>query len=321
VRKAPGGRRGKGRGREGRGTRGWKLPEQKAPTMSVSRGLPFPDRMIVRLTAEANATVTDIDTYQDLVVSGNSAFDPFAALGSAQPMFYDTLAALYDRYRVLGSQVRCNAQITSGATQCPMAGIVGPADQSTGLPDYAAHSSLPYVRRNMTTALGTQKWLVSRRLSSAKIQGLSSVEYSDNESALISANPADGWYWHIAYLSNQSTSTLAANVTIIWTADVEFYDRQAQGLSLFTCMQRNAELRKEYLALKEKTPNRDGRIAKKKPLDDLKEYVEACGEWSQVLKMEAMRVQPLPWSGNSPAGLGLELKTPPNTPAQRGSKK
>jgi hypothetical protein len=215
----------------------------------------------------------------------------------------------------LGSQVRCNCQMSASSSR-PIAGLVGPADQSTGLPDYGAHSSLPYVRRTMLTSQGTQKWLVSRRLSSAKIQGLSSVEYSDNESALISANPADGWYWHIAFVSNQSSSTEAANATIVWTADVEFYDRQAAGLSLFTCMQRNAALRQEYLALKEKTPNRDGRIAKKKPLDDLKEYVDSCSEWSQVLKSEAVRVKPGVMSLDT-----LEQKAPPNTPVLRGSRK
>lgn len=72
----------------------------------VPVGLGFPKKMM--MTHKYSQTVSLTSTggiYNNLTFNCNGLYDPDAAAGGHQPLYFDQMAAIYDHYTVIGSKI------------------------------------------------------------------------------------------------------------------------------------------------------------------------------------------------------------------------
>jgi hypothetical protein len=70
--------------------------------------------------------------------------------------------------------------------------------------------------------------------STAHVTGRKSVEGSDSLQALVSADPAEVWYWASYFVSGDAYSGVNLEIHYTLEQDVEFFDRLTLSHSLFT---------------------------------------------------------------------------------------
>lgn len=250
-------------------------------TLMKSPGLPFADRLKCRLTVSQVVSITDPDSFTDVILSGNSPFDPFAGLGSAQPAYYDQLAALYGCVVVHASHVSFNLMDTQSAVlsrqfRCGIA----PRDLSTAFSTASdLLSQARAIRRDVNMAGG--EVTVRNSAKTVQILGLRDVyECQAASTAAVScvlptdANPSSEWFWHLTAQTPVVGTDISIQMDIRVSYDCEFFDRLAVGLSLERMLSLRAR-REEYLGLKAKTPDKSGRIPKPVSVSALKSYVES----------------------------------------------
>jgi hypothetical protein len=220
--------------------------------------------------------ITDPDTFQDNVVSGNSVFDPLTGLGSDQPAYFDSLASLWGRYRVLRSRMVCkllNLQ-GQGANSTNYRVVICPRTATTvfsNIEDMMVAATAKWKVLDPTSAGNT----LMNSYSTSQAFGLGDVEKtSESVSALVTANPTSEWFWHFAAQTDQAGTSLSVTIAFELYYEVEFFARVASGETLISVLTRMQERREEYLKLKAMTPKKDGRIPPKDPYDDLRAYVE-----------------------------------------------
>lgn len=207
--------------------------------------LPFPDRMRCLLTYDegvqllSSTAVTVRYTF-----SMNSLFDPNVTGTGAQPVFFDQLSTLYNRYRVYGSaiDVKClsyNSVSTASPNPaevvlCPSA--VAASGGSLSTQDWAAQPRA--IRKFCTTNIPLPTLRAAHSIS--EVLGVKDVEGADRLQALVSASPSEGAFWNIVANSvTSATADLQVHVKIVY--DVEFYDRQVPALSLMQRQWRRLE--------------------------------------------------------------------------------
>jgi hypothetical protein len=261
-------------------------PGERAPTTTVSRGLPYKDRHVCVLSAEADVTITDPDTYSDTIISGNSANDPFIGFGSAQPVFYDQLGGLYNRYRVIASRVEVTLTNVggSGANVNSVTVAVCPTAGNGAFSNLADIMAQPWVRYKTCNPEIMNPKVFSVRMCTEHIEG-DTVRVNNSLGALTTANPSEEWYWHIGAQSKVTGTSISVALKIKWIGEVEFYARATQAQSLEERLKQQRLAREAYLVLKSKTPGGTGRLPKKEPLFELKEYVESLPTddgWDEV---------------------------------------
>jgi len=162
-------------------------------------------------------------------LSGNNCKDPGGSLTATSPPGFQYLAALYDRYRVIGS--KCHVEFSCGtdtkdtsssAFNCY--GTLLPCNSNTAWGSYSDAASQPYAKSEIFTTQ-TPKRLASG-MSSALILGQKDVLGPDRLQSFVSTGPSDEWFWSIVVQSviNMATANdihLSATVTY----DIEFFDR------------------------------------------------------------------------------------------------
>lgn len=162
-------------------------------------------------------------------VSGNSAFDPLASSGTNQPVGFDYWAAMYERYRVIGSRCRVVATLVGTAVGGGVAGaaslttVLYPSNATGSLVSMSDAISQPLSKN--TDATSAQRGVLQSAISTAKITGIKDVEGADQLQATIGSNPANEWYWNIGHETGAAYADTSVNIDICITYDVEFYDR------------------------------------------------------------------------------------------------
>lgn len=268
------------KGRKAKGRKG-------GATLMKSPGLPFADRFRCRLTITQVISIADPDTFTDVVVSGNSVYDPLASISAAQPPFYDTLALLYGNVVVHASHIKFSLMDTQSSVlsrqfRCG----IGPRDT---IVDYSTASDLlsnPLcVHRDVNMAGGEP--VIQNSIKTTKILGLKDVFQTQALStAAVScvhptdANPSSEWFWHTAVMTPVVGTNINIQLDMTVSYDCEFFDRQAAAVSFERMLSLRAR-REEYLGLKAKTPGKTGRVPRPTSVSPLKTYVEslsACVE-------------------------------------------
>lgn len=159
--------------------------------------------------------------------SGNGLFDPNVTGTGSQPINFDTLSIVYLRYRCYGSA--CRVQIGTGTfidlALFPANATVTVTQEEASAQQYAksAYWCLPLgsgATPNISSSIGSQK-LLGRNVAG-----------SDAAQALVTAQPAEQWYWTIVGSASDRSTAINATLAVTITYDVEFFDREAQGLSL-----------------------------------------------------------------------------------------
>jgi hypothetical protein len=198
------------------------------PTLQFARSGAFvPSRTRVSLRFAISQTAAASGTYAQLSVSGNNCFDPGLSLSSGQCVGFDYWASMYERYRVIGSSIHVQSmmQINAAGGGLEVAGTVCvfPATATASLASMNDAQAQPYAKTKDTTA-ATQSSIRSV-MKTSTICGIKNMEGADQLQALISAGPANEWFWNIGIISGAAYTNYFTDLDFIVTYDVEFFDR------------------------------------------------------------------------------------------------
>jgi hypothetical protein len=162
-------------------------------------------------------------SYQALIqFRGNGMYDPEYAVGGGQPMGYDQITALYNKYKVKSCGIKITL-VNAGTSPCyvsvyPVAMTTsGTAPPSGGL---EVDSEMRYSKRAVLTSASAKGTVVLRNyMTTKKICG---EHYLDDVFEAQSNNlPTTQWFWNIAILTTSGASDMnvAFNVELDYDAD------------------------------------------------------------------------------------------------------
>lgn len=166
------------------------------------------------------------------VFRGNSGFDPDVTGTGQQPVWWDDYSLFYSRYRVISS--RCTAQFVYN-TNSGVGAWIGITPRHLATLPAAGLAGCAATPENVTGAMNgnTPGRTLTNVCNTADFLGYKSgMMGSDDLAALVTANPAHQWYWHVyAQCADGSTSlVIEALVTIDY--DLHFFDRVDGAIDL-----------------------------------------------------------------------------------------
>lgn len=147
---------------------------------------------------------------------GNNLFDPDSQAGGQQPVGFDQLSALYDRYKV----VNCTLELTGfPSANCIIAFY--PSTSSTPLTtiqDATAQFGVKMITAsNFTGPVNNMR--VAYKINSSKYMGIPASD--DDLASSTGSSPARLWYWHV-HCYNPSGGALTVGFLARLIYDVEF---------------------------------------------------------------------------------------------------
>lgn len=183
---------------------------------TVVRGVnPFSPRLICKLKyADRNTFTTTGNVIATYLWNMNSIFDPDRTGTGHQPYGYDTLATIYQKYRVFAFRYRITL-ITEAAGE-PITWIVTPQNHASAASAVSLAMEEPRSISKISQ-LGIRT-MFKGKVSLPRIAGQTSSQYraGDYYSAVINADPAE-------IMCLRLTSFSAAAVTFIYTITLEYY--------------------------------------------------------------------------------------------------
>lgn len=194
-------------------------------------GYLFPQRLRVKLPyTEAALTFSGAATPQEYVFNGNNLFDPNRTGTGHQPLGYDQIKSMYNRYYVSACKIRVELWSASTGTYTGAGNmIIVPNNDSTGLiATYTATNIMEqeHARRKAWANASSKDAKVVATHSMTTRRILSSPgSTSYDAQAQIAAAPVDAWYWHIvlASVDDASLISVAFRVTLVYSC--EFFER------------------------------------------------------------------------------------------------
>jgi hypothetical protein len=202
----------------------------------------FPDHARVRLRYCTNVVrQPTVVTAADYVFRANGCFDPDVTSTGLQPANWDDWSAQYTRYRVWGSTLHYNIANSASGTLDLVTHVIGPRHTSTAVATQAAQENFqaqPYTKVGKSIVYNNgskaSDQIGSISMSTEKFLGLSRQEFLGNDdlTALVSADPAHQWFWHLCFSVDDQTSTCNMYINVCIEYDVEFWDRVDTTLDL-----------------------------------------------------------------------------------------
>lgn len=194
----------------------------------------------MRLRYSATRTYTPIadNTLWTYAYRGNSVYDPDPAIGGSAPRAFNTMAAMYNTYRVRGS--RCTIKPIMGGAGYGST-VSGISVNNMGIitlaasTDSTAYASFTEENIETQTAVMTKNlghiYAIPQQSLSAYKSTKSMYRAIDPKdgvfSADVSTNPTQEWYWIIGYLTNGGTTaagTAFLPIRVVIDYWVEFSD-------------------------------------------------------------------------------------------------
>lgn len=186
----------------------------------------LPDRYRCKMKYQFGVGINAIVV--DWIFRGNSVYDPLQSAGGTQPYGFDQLSSLYDRYVVHGSS--CEATLVNTSSSVPSKLVVIPATTATSFTNIRTPMESPYAKDRSLAPNGSGASMrkIKTYQSTRSIRGLVKGAHliDDELEALVTANPAKEWYWHIitGSLDTGSTSTGQLEVELVFYVD--FFKRK-----------------------------------------------------------------------------------------------
>lgn len=199
-----------------------------SPLLLSFPGFQFmPERVLTKLRycTEGHISASAIKTMNDIVIRGNSVFDPEYATGGGQPLGFDQITPLYGAYRVHATKVKftiCNN--SSAAMNCCLLA----SKESASFLNYLDACEQPSSRAKSVSAKGGHDLAtLTNKQMSKKILGLKDLD--DDEEAIVTANPDNEWFFHLISSTQQWGSSIYLDFTykIEVIYNVEFFERKA----------------------------------------------------------------------------------------------
>lgn len=194
-------------------------PMRRAPTSRQSKrvadiGLGFPDLLKVQLR------YTQLETISGTINGSygfrlNSIYDPDATGVGTQPLYHDQLAALYDKYRVVGAKVKVQVNNNQAV---PTQVVIGDLDDGayTDVDGFIQQAgSEAHIMGLSTGGMGVVEF--NKYFNIAERTG---QDKDDNSlSAVFSNNPGSPWY----LLLKVRPCDKITNVNISFSVDIVYY--------------------------------------------------------------------------------------------------
>lgn len=139
---------------------------------------------------------------------GNSVFDPDFSGGGSTAFSFTQCAAIYNRYRVLGSRITLDV-INSGSAPLRIA-LVATIANSPPTASYLPGQR--HVAQGMIGTSGTVGWKHTAFARTASVFGVpeSQVLSEDDFAGLSSGNPNNVWYWHVVMFNPSAVAGLCS---------------------------------------------------------------------------------------------------------------
>jgi hypothetical protein len=220
-----------------RSAAGPKVPNLVSETMrgwaKVPVGLTPEFRSRLRYTSYINMSPAS-GAMASQLVSGNSAYDPDATGVGSQPYWFDELATIYTKYRVVRSKIKLTLVNTGAvhfrAVLMPLYATSGPSD---------TYQALEYpLAKSVTLGINTSGEDVahmSHSCDTAKAVGVSqqAALIEDGYAGAYNGSPAFRWYWLIVG-SDVGGYTTTPSVTVEYQIvyDIIWSGFRAEGDSL-----------------------------------------------------------------------------------------
>lgn len=196
---------------------------------------PFPSKQSVKLTYSDLYFVTagssgTFGTEQGFRL--NSLYDPDYVKTGHQPYFFDTLAAIYNRYMVRACTIDITfSDPTADGVVC--ACQVKPNSATGGVTNLAgqlidAARERPNVVMGFCNNTGGQKCHIRRRFTIPEAEGIEQRHFEgaiSQYSALVSANPTYTPYLQVAAACVDGAATPTVRYSLILTFEVDFWER------------------------------------------------------------------------------------------------
>jgi hypothetical protein len=208
----------------------------------------FPDRLTARLPYIDYRRRTAVTPADDLVYNLNSVFDPENTGACHQPRSFDTLAALYNKYRVISTRGRLEVRQRAAHG---LIGVVQASNVATALTSADIPYELPRTTRIPLTSTNQPCARVDINYDMAAVLGQTRAQYMANEdtSALVGANPAELIFMHVYLQCPDNVTTIDVDYVLYLDFVVEFFDRKFESPS--SVAQQLVDLQREIAHLQE----------------------------------------------------------------------
>lgn len=151
------------------------------------------------------------------VFSANSLYDPDTTGVGHQPMWFDTYAAIYDQYAVLGSKITVQF-IPVSSSVSTIVGILGDDDSTVGTDAEVYMESNNGIHSCIGT-IGSQPITLTNTFSPLEHFGVD-VKDDGASATSVASNPTEGWNYLVWCIPSDASSTITINykVEIEYTA-------------------------------------------------------------------------------------------------------
>lgn len=181
-----------------------------------------PDRYFTTLKYREIGNFNAVST--QVLFRGNSIFDPEEALGGGQPMGFDQLAPLYNKYKIHASSITISV-VNRFTSNIPYTLTIAPSDTTT-IAGRLALMEFPYAKWKLIPTLTSSPLTMSSKILTKALLGYSTIANEESVGALVSQNPAEQWFWHIDITSSDGLSAPNVDMVVSLNYQVEFYDRK-----------------------------------------------------------------------------------------------
>jgi hypothetical protein len=193
------------------------------PTLGIGRQIPlgFPDKMLTKIRYhDAEPLTISAGAVQKYLYRWNSVFDPdFTGVGH-QPLYRDTMAAIYDHYAVVSAKAKVKF-INSAAVPFYFGVLTEDDSSSPAFLDtlceqtHGWHMLVPALTGSLSSVAHTATWSAKQFLN---IDPFTSEEYK----TAVGSNPTEESYLVIWALSNDGSATtvyfdVEIEYTVLWT--------------------------------------------------------------------------------------------------------
>lgn len=199
---------------------------RKAPLTLVNRALhPIPARFITKMKY---SEFINTDTFGDYAYNLNSIFDPNRTGVGHQPYAFDTLATLYNRYRVIACGYRLQVAGDAPSAICMTAIPTNELFAPSTLSEVRENPRAKYIQQNVGAASVT----LSNKCSIPSLVGRTKSQYmaDDRYQSLVTGSPSE-----LAILNIKTTNTadvaFPTKVQVLLEFTVEFFDIKQLGQS------------------------------------------------------------------------------------------
>lgn len=200
-----------------------KMWARRPKRVIVNRALsPIPQRYITKMKYSEQVTTDATGQYR---LNLNSIYDPNRTGIGHQPYGFDTLATMYNRYRVIACGYRIQVNWTSNNTAQPVLMGAIPANEELtflSLSELRENPRAKYISQNY----GAPTVTLSGKTYIPSLVGRNKAQYmaDDRYQAQVTGSPSELAILNIVTGPNGSDSPAAATIQVLLEYTVEFFD-------------------------------------------------------------------------------------------------